>query len=271
MRGTSRESLAAGQERLEALLSGRGTQPEVLGDELFAVANLLAGSAGLRRALTDPSRAGEAKAELVQRLFAGKVGGPAVDLLAGLVRSRWGAPSDLTDAVEALAVQAVLAAAQRADRLESVEDELFRFSRLVAGTTGLRDAFSGRTEGDDRKAALVQRLLGGRAAPETVRLATHAGVHPRGLRTERALEAFVEAAAERRRQLVAQVVAAVPLTTVQRDRLTAALRRTYGRPIRLNVDIDPEVLGGLRVQVGGELLDGTIVTRLDDLRRRLAG
>jgi F-type H+-transporting ATPase subunit delta len=271
MRAASRQSLAAGQELLEALLSGGGTQPEALGDELFAVANLLAGDAGLRRALTDPSRAGAAKAELVRRLLGSKVGGPAVDLLAGMVRSRWGAPTDLVDAVESLAVQAVLAAAERADRLESVEDELFRFSRLVAGTTELRDAFSSRTQGADRKAALVQQLLAGRAALETVRLAVQAGVHPRGLRTERVLEAFVEAAAARRRQLVAQVVAAVPLTTVQRERLATVLRRMYGRPIRLNIDLDPEVLGGLRVQVGGELVDATIATRLDDLRRRLAG
>lgn len=271
MRGTSRESLAAGQERLEALLSARGTQPEILADELFAVANLLAANAGLRRALTDPSRTGEAKADLVQRLLTGKVGGPALDLLAGLVRGRWGSPIDLVDCVEALAVSCVLAAAERADRLESVEDELFRFSRLVAGTTELRDAFSSRTEGDDRKAALVERLLAGKAAPETVRLATQAAVHPRGLRTERALEAYVDAAAERRQQLVAHVVAAVPLTAAQRERLSATLRRTHGRPIRLNVDLDPEVVGGLRVQVGGELVDGTIAARLDDVRRRLAG
>ncbi|HET9654691.1 MAG TPA: F0F1 ATP synthase subunit delta [Kineosporiaceae bacterium] len=271
MRGISRESLAAGQERLEALLSARGAQPQALGDELFAVANLLAGNASLRRALTDPSREAEDKAGLVQRLLTGKVSGETLDLLAGLVRGRWGSPLDLADALEALAVSAVLAAAERADRLDSVEDELFRFSRLVAGTTQLRDAFSARTEGDERKAELVQRLLSGKAAPETVQLAVQAAVHPRGLRTERALETFVEAAAERRRQLVAHVVAAVPLTAAQRERLAASLRRTYGRPIRLNVDLDPEVRGGLRVQVGGELIDGTIATRLDEARRRLAG
>ncbi len=271
MRGTSRESLAAGQERLEALLSGSGAGPDALAGELFGVANLLAGNASLRRALTDPSRTGEDKAALVRRLLAGKVGGPGVELLAGLVRDRWAAPLDLVDAVEGMAVSSVLAGAERAGRLDSVEDELFRFSRLVAGTTQLRDAFSSRTEGADRKAELVRRLLAGRAAPETVQLAVQAAVHPRGLRTERALEAYVEAAAERRRQLVAHVVAAEPLTSRQRERLTALLRRLYGRPIRLNVDLDPEVIGGLRIQVGGELIDGTIITRLQDARRRMAG
>jgi F-type H+-transporting ATPase subunit delta len=271
MRGASRESLAAGHERLEALLTARGTKADVLADDLFAVGNLLAGSASLRRALTDPSRAAAAKAELAERLLRGKVAGPALDLVAGLVRGRWAVPIDLADGVEALAVSAVLAAAEKADRLEAVEDELFRFSRLVAGTTQLRDAFSTRTEGGDRKAALIGRLLDGKAAPETVRLATQAAVHPRGQRTERVLEAYVEAAAERRRQLVAQVVAAVPLTSGQRERLGTLLRQTYGRAIRLNVDLDPGVIGGLRVQVGGELIDGTLATRLDDAKRRLAG
>ena len=91
-----------------------------------------------------------------------------------------------------------------------VEEQLFRFSRTIAGDQGLRDAFSARAEGADRKAELVRRLLGGKAAPETVRLAVQAASVPRGMRTERVLEAHVEAAARRRRQRVAQVVAAVP-------------------------------------------------------------
>jgi F-type H+-transporting ATPase subunit delta len=80
----------------------------------------------------------------------------------------------------------------------------------------------------------------------------------------------VQAAADRRRQVVAHVVAAAPLTTEQRSRLEAALQRRYGR-VRLNVDVDPSVLGGLRVQVGSELVDGTVTARLDEARRRMAG
>lgn len=271
MRGASRAALAAGQERLESLLAASGTDAAGLGDDLFGVTGALAGNPGLRRAFTDPSRDGEAKARLAAQLFGGKVSGAAVDLFSGLVRGRWSAAGDLTSAVETLAVSSVLAAAEKAGRLDAVEDELFRFARTIAGDQGLRDAFSARTEGTDRKATLVRALLGGKAAPETVRLATQAAVLPRGLRTEHVLEGYVEAAAARRRQLVAEVVVAVPLTSAQRDRLAAALQRTYGRPIRLNVDVDPEVVGGVRVQVGGEVLDGTIAGRLHEARRRLAG
>lgn len=275
MQGVSRQTFAAGQERLEVLLIGSravvGVAPATLGEDLFGVTTLLADNPGLRRALTDPSRDGEAKAQLVARLLNGKVSDAAVDLVAGLVRGRWSRAGDLTDAVEQLAVTAVLAGAEAAGRLEAVEDELFRFSRTVAADQGLRDAFSARTEGTSRKADLVRRLLYGRAAAETVRLAVQAAVAPRGLRTEQILEGFVEAAAARRRQVVAHVVAALPLTQAQRTRLGGILQRQYGRPIRLNVDVDPAVIGGIRVEVLGEVVDGTISTRLDDARRRLAG
>lgn len=271
MRGTSRESLVTGQERLDALLAARGAEPTSVAEELFAVTEVLAGSPGLRRALTDPSHDGEAKAGLLTRLFGSAVSGATVDLLVGLVRGRWGSAGDLTDAVETLAVSAVLFSAERSGRLDTVEDELFRFSRIVAADTGLRDAFSPRAEGVDRKAELVTRLLGGKVAPETLRLAVQAAARPRGLRTEQALHVYVNAAAERRRQLIARVVSAVPLTERQRARLTAALERSYGRPVRLTIDLNPDVLGGLRVQIGGELIDGTLAARLEEAGRRLAG
>ena len=271
MRGISRDSLAAGQERLETLLSAASTDPAVLAEDLFGVTGALAGSPSLRRALTDPSRDGEAKATLAARLFSGKVSGAATDLVAGLVRSRWASAGDLTDAIESFAVSAELSSAERAGRLDAVEDELFRFSRTISGDQGLRDAFSARTQGSDRKADLVRRLLGGKAAPETVRLAVQAAADPRGMRTEQVLDGFVEAAAQRRRQLVAGVTVAVPLDQAQRDRLAAALQRIYGRPVRLNVDVDPAVVGGIRVELGGEIVDGTISGRLDEARRRLAG
>jgi F-type H+-transporting ATPase subunit delta len=270
MRGVSSESFAAGQERLETLLAEPTIDPAALGDDLFAVTDVLAANPALRRALTDPARDGEAKATLVQRIFTRRVSGAAVDVLGGLARSRWSQAGDLTDAVERYATSALLAAAERAGHLDTVEDELFRFARTVEGNQGLRDAFSERTAGAERKAELVRSLLHGRAAPETVRLAVQAAARPRGLRTGQVLEQYVEAAAERRRQVVAHVVAATPLTTEERNRLEAALQRRYGR-VRLNVDVDPGVLGGLRVQVGSELVDGTVTARLDEARRRLAG
>jgi F-type H+-transporting ATPase subunit delta len=271
MLGASREALAAGQERLEALLMAGSIDPTTLGGDLFAVTALLSGNAGLRRGLTDPARPAEAKVALIERLLRGKVSDPALDLLAGVVRSRWSDPSDLVEAVEGLAVTAELYNAERAHRLDTVEDELFRFSRTVAADVSLRDAFAVRTVGAERKAELVRQLLEGKVSPETLRLAVQAAVSPRGMRTEQVLDRYLEAAAARRRQLVAEVLAATPLTEGQRARLSTALRRIYGRDIRINLDVDPEVLGGLRIQVGGELIDSTVLGRLQSARRSLAG
>lgn len=271
MLGASREALALAQERLEVLLSTGGVDPTKLGDDLFSVTGLLAGNAGLRRALTDPARPADAKATLVDRLLRGKVSDSALELLIGVVRSRWSDPSDLVEAVDGLAVTAELFNAERAHRLDAVEDELFRFARMVAADVALRDAFAARTVGAARKAELVRTLLEGKVSPETLRLAVQAAVSPRGMRTEQALDHYLEAAAARRRQLVAEVVAASPLTEGQRARLSTALRRIYGRDIRINLDVDPEVLGGLRIQIGGELIDSTVIARLGTARRSLAG
>jgi F-type H+-transporting ATPase subunit delta len=271
MLGASRDSLAAGQERLEVLLATKGVDPTTLGDDLFSVTALLAGNAGLRRALTDPARPADAKATLVGRLLRNKISNDSLDLITGLARGRWSDPSDLVEAVDGLAVTAVLFNAERADRLDAVEDELFRFARTVAADVSLRDAFAARTVGIERKAELVRKLLSGKVSPETERLAVQAATAPRGIRTEQALDHYLEAAAVRRRQLVAEVVAASPLTEAQRERLSASLRRIYGRDIRINLDVDPEVLGGLRIQVGGELIDSTVLARLHDARRTLAG
>jgi len=81
----------------------------------------------------------------------------------------------------------------------------------------------------------------------------------------------VQAAAKRRERLVAHVTAAVELSAAQRTRLAGILKGAYGHDIQLNVTVDPEVLGGIKVQVGSEVVDGTIVSRLADARQRLVG
>ncbi len=269
MQGTSRGSFAAGQERLEALLSAPGTDRAAVGDALFAVTGVLDSSVSLRRALTDPSRDGEAKAGLVARLLGGKVDGSVVDLVSGLARSRWAQSRDLGDALELYAVTAVIAGAQAAGELDRVEDELFRFRRTVDADVELRSALTDRTASGDRKAALVSQLLEGKVAPVTLRLARQAVLAARGLRFDAVLEEYGELAAKRREELVAHVVVALPMEEAHRERLSQALSQQYGKPVHLNVDVDPDVIGGVRVEIGDEVIDGTIARRLDDARRRI--
>jgi len=281
MRGASAQSLAQAREQIESLLAGPrllarlvgASKPDAatVGEELFAVTRLLDGSAALRRALTDPNSEGESKAGLVGRLLDGKVSGATVDVVAGLARSRWSSSRDLVDACEELGVQAILAGAERDGTLEQVEDELFRFGRIVAGDRDLRAALTDRTAPQQSRTGLVTRLLEGKAAPAMLVLAREVVGSPRGRRLEQALDDTGEAIAARRDRSVARVASAVPLTEEQRSRLSAALGRVYERSMHLDVDVDPSLVGGLRIQVGDEVIDASVVARLARAHRQLAG
>jgi F-type H+-transporting ATPase subunit delta len=275
MQGASRASLSAATQDLEALLSSDGVsgaaERTALGEGLFALAHLLDRSGALRRAATDPTRSGHAKADLMRRLLQGKVSGPTLDLVQSLVRGRWSNARDLADAAEHLGAVAVAASAEAEGRLDDVEDQLFSFGRTIAGTPDLQAALADRRAPADRKEALVTRLLEGRAAPETVLLARQAGARPRGRSVLTALEAYGDVTAQRRERLVAEVLAAVPLTEEQRERLGGALERIYGTRMQLNVAVDPSVVGGVRLRIGDEVLDATVTARLAEARRRLAG
>jgi F-type H+-transporting ATPase subunit delta len=270
MNGASREALAAARERLDALTDATSVDAARLAAELAAVTALLDREVSLRRVLTDPAQAGEAKAQLAQRLLGSQVGGTTADVVSGMVRSRWSQSRDLVDALEELANIADLTAAQKAGALDDVEDELFRFGRIVSSNTELRAALTDRKATASAKGELLGSLLGGRADAATGRLVTRLVTAPRGRSLEAGLESLSKLAAERRDRVVAVVTSAVPLSDTQKRRLGAALAKLYGRQMHLNLDVDPEVLGGIRVQVGDEVINGSLADRIEDAARRMA-
>jgi F-type H+-transporting ATPase subunit delta len=270
MRGSSRAAAAAGQRAFQSALAS-GADWSTLAEDLFGITALIDGNATLRRALADPSRDAQAKRDLVARLFGGKVNQAAVDVLSELVAQRWSTERDLSDTVESLAVETVLASAEAGGRGDQVEDELFRFERIVAGNPALRDALVNRNVDPQGKAELVGRLLQGKVTAETARLARQSVLAPRGRKFDRTLELYLALAAKRREQLTAVVIAAVPLDETQRHRLAAALQGIYGKPVQLQLVIDEKVVGGIRVQIGDEVVDGTILRKLEGARRHFAG
>ena len=272
MDGSSRESMRAALARFEEQVgstSDAAASNEV-SEGLYAVAGLLDREPSLRRALTDPASSPDSRRGLVAALLGRQLGARPVQVLQDLVASSWHSPADLREAVETLAAQAALVAAEGDGALDDVEDELFRFARLLEREPALRAALTDPGLPDDRKSGLVQTLLGTRARPATVRLVEVAVTRPRGRSLETVLEELSRLAAARRQRLVAEVRVAAPLETAQTERLQAVLARIYGRQVQLQVDVDPRVLGGVQVRVGDEVLDGTVVRRLDDVRRRLA-
>jgi F-type H+-transporting ATPase subunit delta len=268
MRGASRASYTELRERLTTAARGPVTAGRV-GDELFAVVGLLDNEHGLRRALADPTKPAAEKAAVAGHLLHGKISSGAEKLVAEAVAAQWATPGDLSDALEQLAIEAFTIAAQAGRSLDDLEDDLFRFGRLISGQPGLRLALVGATS-SDAKSSLLTDLLSDKVSEVSLRLITQAITHPRGRSPQAVLELCASIAARRREQLVAVVRVATELSAAQRKRLADALTSAYGQGIHLNVVNDPAVVGGVSVQIGDELIDGTAASRLAAVRRNLA-
>ena len=245
---------------------GRPAPVETLASDLFAVVDVLESSAALRRALSDPGTAEDQRRRLAHGVLDGKVSKAAVNVVAEAAVVRWAGARTFVAALERQAVRAEMARADAAGQLEETEDELFRFARLVAANPGLREAVSDRTVDLAHRQELVSQLLEGKVGPSTISLARRA-VLARERTFDHTLEEYVNLAAEQKNRLVATVRVARPLTDEQLERMRAALTRQVGRQVTVQVVIDEQVLGGVRVELGDEVIEGTVAAKLEDARR----
>jgi F-type H+-transporting ATPase subunit delta len=271
VRGVSRASFADLTERLAAEDITSASVATSLGNELFAVVGLLDAEHRLRRALSDPGKPAAEKGAVARALLHGKVTQRTEDLVVAAVESHWATSGDMVDAIEQLAIEAMVLAADSEGSLDELEDELFRFGRVVEAQPELRAALANPSVPEEGKQSLLRDLLAGKVSAVTLRLISQMVAHPRGRSLSAALDLCASIAARRRQQLIAVVRSAVELTTSQRSRLAQALAAAYGHRVHLNVVQDPSVMGGISVQIGDELIDATVISRLADVRRRLAG
>jgi F-type H+-transporting ATPase subunit delta len=271
MASAGRESYA---EALDKLVAGTtrasATQVAAVADEILSVAALLRDQPRLRRALTDPSRAGSERAGLLRSLLSGKLSQVSIDVLTTLVVGRWSAPTELLNATERLGVEGLLASADRADELSDVEDELFRFSQIVSGDATLAVTLGDPGAPMERRVKLVQDLLKGKVRLATGRLVEVALEGLGGRSFEASLVRLVELTAAKRDREVAYVTVAKPLDDAEEQRLSAKLSDIYGRQVSLKLDVDPSIIGGISVRVGSDLYDGTILRRLNEAKQAFA-
>jgi F-type H+-transporting ATPase subunit delta len=266
MQGASRKSLAGLRDQLPT----EGDLAE-LSEQLYAVVSMLSVQASLRRALSDPSTETASKVRVVESLFGSRLAAPTMGLLREAAGSRWSQPRDLLDSLEELAVDAALGAAEAAGELDEVEDELFRFERILDAEPGLREALTSRSMAADTKRGLLHTLLDGKVSSVTFQLLERAVLEPRGRTLEHALRDLSTLAAKRRDRLIAHVTTAVELTEDEERDLAAALGSAFEHDVRLQVVVDDALIGGITVRIGDEIIDASVARQLDEARRKLTG
>ena len=264
LRAASREALGVLDNEFDSVAGNlRSPGLTTLADELASVVTLLINEPALTKHLAEPTDEPTAKIRLVDRLLSDKVGEHAAKLLRTAVSQRWSTESDLVDGVEHTARLALLKRAEVEGQVDEVEDQLFRFGRLLDAEPRLSAALSDYTTPADGRIALLDKVLEGSGIDGTAAaLLSQTIGHLRGERADEAVLDLAELAVARRGELVAHVVAAAELTDAQRTRLTEVLSRIYGHPVSIQLHVDPELLGGLSITVGDEVIDGSIASRL---------
>jgi F-type H+-transporting ATPase subunit delta len=263
MGASSRVALAAA---VDALAAAKGVTVAT-GEQLMTAGRAIEESAQLRTILGDPAIEAAEKSALVATIFPG-LEKTASALLVGIVESRWSSGAELVAGVEEVGIRAI---AQGDGHTKAIETELFAFAQIVAGDPELELALGSKLAVGAGKAAVVDALLAKKAHPGTLAIVDHLVRSPRGRRIGEMLAGAADVVAAAAGRRVVTVTSAIALSAKQQDRLAAALKKQYGADIQINSVLDPAVVGGVRVQIGDDVIDGTVSARLADLRLQLAG
>ena len=269
--GSSRNSLAATRETLDKALNGLSSDAAAaLSTDLFAVVNALGQNVALRRAITDPSRSAADKAGLLKQLFGSRISDTALNIANSAVNNRWSSPSDLLISLEQIAIQAEAGAANSRGELDKLEDEIFTFGRALAANQDLRNALNGNPDAVAEKKALVNNVLKS-ATSSTKALVAQVVNGLWGRNIESALSDIAYATAQHRNLVVAHVQSAIDLSADQKAKLASALSAQIGQAVRINVETNSKVIGGVSIRFRDELIDGTVISRMAEASQALAG
>lgn len=267
MGSATREALASAVSALEAVLGDQaGANDLALGEQLLESGRIVGNSAQLRAALADHSADPAAKRGVISALF-GSYSPATQEVLAAVVEGRWSSENDLLAGIEELGIRAVAASAPGT---LSIESELFAFERAVSSDSELEFAVGSKLGTSESKISLVDALLVGKASPQTIAIVRQLVQQPRGRRIGELLRFATAVVADQAGLAVATVTSARPLAPSQLDRLAKSLSTQYKRGLRVNQVIDPAVIGGVRIQIGDDVIDGSVATKLNDLRFQLA-
>jgi F-type H+-transporting ATPase subunit delta len=273
LRSASRQALGSLSDRFGTIAKNLDNKAlSTLSSELVTVAKMLDREIVVTRYLTLPAEDATPRVRLIERLVSGKVSDATLDVLRAAVSERWSANSDLVDAIEHISRQALLEVAEREDRVDEVEEQLFRFSRILDAQPRLAILLGDYAAPAEGRVELLRKVLqsaSGRVNPVALSLLTQTVELLRGETADEATKFLAEVAVARRGEIVAQVGAAAELTDAQRTRVTEVLSRIYDHPVTVQLQVDPELLGGLLIAVADEVIDGTLSYRLAAAKAQL--
>jgi F-type H+-transporting ATPase subunit delta len=270
LRSTSRDSLNSVTERFDELTADVDADGlTTVADDLTSVAKLLQTEGALLSNLAQATDNPEGKANLAEAVLSGKISDTALELVKAAVSPRWSDEADLVQAITHLARLALLVRAERNDDAAEVEDQLFRVGRILDSESRLSSLLSDYTTPVEGRIGLLDSVLDGNANDTTQALLAQTVELLRGGRADEAVRDLADLAVARRGEVVAQVEAAASLKKEQSDRLVEVLSRIYDRPVSVQLEIKPELLGGLTIAVGDEVIDGSLSSRLTAAQTQL--
>jgi len=267
MIGASRESLTTVQESLRSS-AGQGDL-SALSSQLLSVAKVIAGEKSLRLMLADSGQPVAARTALISDLLGAAISEATQSVIASVVTQRWSSDSDLIDALEILGAKAAFMAADANGSLNQAESDIFHFGRALDASAQLQMTLTDPSLAPQAKAAIVDDLLSGKVQGETAQVIAYFASNLRGRRVDAVVDLLSELAAAQRNQVVAEVSSVIELDDSQVTRLANALSKLTGKQVSINVAIDPTVLGGISIQIGQDVIDGSVATRLESARRSL--
>mgnify|MGYP001268930380 CR=1 FL=1 len=263
MGSATREALASAVATLASVV---GTDDLATGEQLLESGRIIGDSPQLRAALADHSADAASKRGIIGALF-GSYTPAAQNVLGAVVDGRWSSEDDLLAGIEELGIRAVAASAPQS---LSIEVELFAFERAVSSDSELELAVGSKLGSSEAKVSLVDALLVGKASAQTIAIVRQLVQQPRDRRIGELLRFATSVVADQAGLAVATVTSATPLAPAQLERLAQGLAAQYGRGLRVNQIIDPAIIGGVRVQIGDDIIDGSVATKLNELRLQLA-
>jgi F-type H+-transporting ATPase subunit delta len=241
-----------------------------IGNELFTITKVLDDSIQLERALTDPSRPVADKVAVLKELFGDNAHPMTMEIMTDLVSRRWSRARDIANAVEDFGVDAMMYYADATDATLQVSIELSELHSALLNLPVVRAKLYDYQATSEARVKLFREVFSGKTLNKvTMRLAEHATCNLRRRRYLETIQWLINKFSRHMGESMVTVTTATPLKKEQIKRLVEVYSAKVGRQVHINSVVDPTVLGGMRIQVGDEVTDNTVVAQLQQLHRKV--